>query len=93
MGERRGAGRAGREMRAEKKGFDERRRDEKKIRWIRPFLTREAAQLLVQALVISHLDSCNSLQAGLPACAIKPLQHIQNAAARLVFNQPHLDST
>ena len=24
----------------------------------------------------------------IPACALKPLQMIQNAAARLVFNQP-----
>ncbi|KAJ8387637.1 hypothetical protein AAFF_G00151870 [Aldrovandia affinis] len=54
---------------------------------IRPFLTQEATQLLVQALVISRLDYCNSLLAGLPACAIKPLQLVQNAAARLVFNQ------
>ncbi|KAJ8384764.1 hypothetical protein AAFF_G00198500 [Aldrovandia affinis] len=58
------------------------------IRKIRPFLTQEATQLLVQALVISRLDYCNSLLAGLPACAIKPLQLVQNAAARLVFNQP-----
>ena len=42
------------------------------IRWIRPFLTREAAQLLVQTLFISRLDYCNSLLAGLPASAIKP---------------------
>ena len=55
---------------------------------IRPFLTREAAQLLVQSLVISRLDYCNSLLTGLPASAIKPLQRIQNAAARLVFNLP-----
>ena len=47
------------------------------IRRIRPFLTREAAQLLVQSLVISRLDYCNSLLAGLPASAIKPLQRIQ----------------
>ncbi|KAM9432049.1 uncharacterized protein ACWYII_016309 [Salvelinus alpinus] len=55
---------------------------------VRPCLTQEAAQVLIQALVISRLDYCNSLLAGLPACAIKPLQLIQNAAARLVFNFP-----
>ncbi len=58
------------------------------IRKIRPFLTEHAAQLHVQALVISRLDYCNALLAGLPSNTIKPLQMIQNAAARLVFNEP-----
>ncbi len=58
------------------------------IRKIRPFLTEHAAQFLVQALVISRLDYCNALLAGLPSNTIKPLQMIQNAAARLVFNEP-----
>ncbi len=58
------------------------------IRKIRPFLTQHAAQLLVQALVISRLDYCNALLAGLPSNTIKPLQMIQNAAARLVFSEP-----
>ncbi len=48
------------------------------IRKIRPFLTEHAAQLLVQALVISRLDYCNALLAGLPSNTIKPLQMIQN---------------
>ncbi len=59
-----------------------------KIRKNRPFLTKHAAQLLVQALVISRLDYCNALLAGLSSNTIKPLQMIQNAAARLVFNEP-----
>ena len=58
------------------------------IRRIRPFLTREAGELLVHSLVISRLNYCNLLLAGLPATAIKPLQHIQNVAARLVFKLP-----
>ncbi len=58
------------------------------IRKIRPFLTEHAAQLLVQALVISRLDYCNALLAGLPSNTIKLLQIIQNAAAWLVFNKP-----
>ncbi len=60
------------------------------IRQISPFLTQHAAQLLVQALVISRLDYCNALLAGLPSCTIKPLQMIQNAAARLVFSEPKM---
>ena len=39
-------------------------------------------------MVISRLDYCNVLLTGLPACAVKPLQMVQNAAARLVFDQP-----
>ncbi len=58
------------------------------IRKIRPFLTELAAQLLVQALVIYRLEYCNALLAGLISNTIKPLQRIQNAAARLVFNEP-----
>ncbi len=57
------------------------------IRKIRPFLTQHAAQLLVQALVISRLDYCNAILAGLPSCTIQPLQMIQNAAAWLVFSE------
>ncbi len=55
---------------------------------IRPSFTQHSAQLLVQALVISRLDYCNALLAGLPSCKIKPFQIIQNAAARLVFSEP-----
>ncbi len=39
-------------------------------------------------LVLSRLDYCNALLAGLPASSIKPLQLIQNAAPRLIFNEP-----
>ena len=52
------------------------------------FLTLYSTQLLVQAIVLSHLDYCNSLLAGILPSAIRPLQLIQNAAARLVFNLP-----
>ncbi len=55
------------------------------IRKIRPFLTEHAAQLLVQALVISRLDYCNALLAGLPSNTIKPLQMIQNESLLLII--------
>ncbi len=58
------------------------------IKKISPFLLEHASQLLVQALVLSRLDYCNALLAGLPASSIKPLQLIQNAAARYIFNEP-----
>src|SRR4029434_6505287 len=56
------------------------------IRKNRPYQPQYATQLLVQTLVSSRLDYCNALLTGLPACVVKPLQMIQNAAARLVFN-------
>jgi len=58
------------------------------IRKIRRYLAQYATQLLVQTLVSSRLDYCNALLTGLQACVVKPLKMIQNAAARLVFNQP-----
>ncbi|XP_056613678.1 uncharacterized protein LOC130429246 [Triplophysa dalaica] len=58
------------------------------IRKIRPFLSEHATQILVQALVLARLDYCNALLGGLPACTNKPLQMIQNAAARVIFNEP-----
>ncbi|KAK3546958.1 hypothetical protein QTP86_005538 [Hemibagrus guttatus] len=63
------------------------------IRRILPFLSTQTTQVLVQSLVISRLDYCNSLLAGLPLNAIHPLQMIQNAAARLVFNLPKFSHT
>ncbi|KAI4890432.1 hypothetical protein NFI96_010823, partial [Prochilodus magdalenae] len=54
------------------------------IRRIRPFLSHEATQLLVQSLVISRLV----FLAGLPLWAIRPLQLVRNAAAQLIFNLP-----
>ncbi len=58
------------------------------IKKIRPFRAEHATQLLVQALVLSRLDYRNALLVGLPASSIKPLELIQNAAARLIFNEP-----
>ncbi len=52
-----------------------------------PFLLEHATQLLVQAFMLSRLDCCNALLVGLPANSIKPLQLIQNAAARFIFNE------
>uniref|UniRef100_A0A674D3N4 ATG16 autophagy related 16-like 1 (S. cerevisiae) n=1 Tax=Salmo trutta TaxID=8032 RepID=A0A674D3N4_SALTR len=49
------------------------------IRRVRPCLTQEAAQVLIQALVISRLDYCNSLLAGLPAFAF----HSRRTQAKL----------
>src|SRR4029434_8871283 len=41
-----------------------------------------------ESLGSCRCDYCNAFLTGLPACVVKPLQMIQNAAARLGFNQP-----
>ncbi len=58
------------------------------IRKIRPFLTEHAAQLIVQALVISRLDLLQCSSGWTSIKHNQPLQMIQNAVARLVFNEP-----
>ena len=56
------------------------------IRRIRRYLPLEAAKTLVQAMVISRVDSCNAILYGLPAIHIRKLQCVQNAAASLLAN-------
>ena len=66
---------------------------------IRPNIDEETTRTLVQALIMSWLDYCNSLLIGTPDYILHKLQHIQNSAARLVFNKkwvyhitPYLES-
>ena len=48
----------------------------------------DAAHALVQAMIHSRLDYCNSLLAGLPTGQMSRLQSVLCAAARLVFGLP-----
>ena len=59
---------------------------------IRKYLTTEQTKILVHAFIISRLDGFNSLLFGLPASYVKPLQRVQNAAAKLVFKARKYDS-
>ena len=43
---------------------------------------------MIHAFVSSRLDYCNSLLYGLPQVQIDKIQRVQNAAARLIFEQP-----
>jgi len=58
----------------------------RRLRPIRRQLGRQVTQRLVSAFVLSRIDYCNALLAGLPASTLAPLQRCQNAAARLVMN-------
>ena len=56
-----------------------------RLRQIWRHVRSEVTTQLVLALVISRLAYCNAALADLPQTTIAPLQRIQNAAARLVF--------
>ena len=61
---------------------------------IRPFLSTDAANKLAISFVLTRLDSCNSLLAGLPDNKLNKLQRIQNHAARIVLRKSrHVSAT
>ena len=55
---------------------------------IRPFLSTDAANKLTVSFVLTRLDYCNSLLAGLPDNKLNKLQLIQSHAARIVLRKP-----
>jgi len=58
----------------------------RRLRHIRRRVGSEVQTHLVLALVMSRLDYCNSTLAGFAQTTIAPLQRVQNAAARLIFD-------
>ena len=51
---------------------------------IRGKLDFDTAKIVVQALILSKLDYCNSLLVGTPGCHLSQLQCVQNMACRVV---------
>ena len=58
----------------------------RQIRSVRRSLSRHALLTLVRALIVSKVDYCNSVLAGIPGQLQDRLQSVLNAAARLVFS-------
>ena len=56
----------------------------RKTNSIRQYLTTNAVKTLVQSVVISRLDYCNSTYIGLPTTTNNKLQLSHNAAARTI---------
>ena len=63
------------------------------LRQIRRVTGPEVTKRLVSAFILSRLDYCNAALAGLPQTTLRPLQRVQNAAARLVANIRQHDHT
>ena len=60
----------------------------RRIRQIRSCLTERAAKTITVALVLSSLDYCNAVLAGLPASSLAPLRSALNSATRVVADAP-----
>ncbi len=58
------------------------------ISHIRKYLTKNAAQSLIHALVTSRLDCNNALLVNMPACQLNRLKLLQNTAARIITGTP-----
>ena len=53
------------------------------------FAKKHSSRQIIQSLVISRPDYCNSLLHGLPKYQLARLQHIHNAATRVIACIPH----
>ena len=60
----------------------------RKLSQIRQYLDINATKTLASAFILSRLDYCNSMFAGLPQDRLQKLQLIQNRAARLILKEP-----
>lgn len=58
---------------------------------IRKFLTMDATRTLVNSLVTSKLDYCNSLLVGISSSNLNKLQRAQNTAARIILRTSRYD--
>ena len=56
-----------------------------RLKQSRKFLTEEAAYVIAKGLIISHLDYCNSIYAGLPASTLAPLVQVQAMCSKLIL--------
>ena len=57
----------------------------RRLRQIRRRVGAEVTTQLVLAFITSRLDYCNSVLAAVPHTLLEPLQRVQNAAVRLIF--------
>ena len=55
---------------------------------IRHLLSTELAVILACSLILTRLDSCNSVLDGAPAHSLQLLQRVQNNAVRIVLQAP-----
>ena len=55
---------------------------------IAKFINKDSRTKLIHGLVLSRIDFCNSLYAGLPNNRLRPLQMLLHSSARLIMGMP-----
>src|ERR1043165_9136891 len=63
----------------------------RRIKTIRRFIPTSTAVVLVNSFIVSRVDYCNSLLAGLPTCQLNRIQSILNSAARVIYGRTPSD--
>ena len=61
------------------------------IKRISRYLSYDDRKSIVQAVIMSRIDYCNSLLVSVPSTQLSKLQRLQNGAARLVSNVAKYD--
>ena len=56
----------------------------RRLRKLRPLIDTASTQCLASAYILSRVDYCNAVLAGLSTSTLAPLQRVLNAAARFV---------
>ena len=59
---------------------------------MKSFLTLQQLKMLIQAVILSAIDYCNSLYFGCHSSVINQLQTVQNRACRVIFGLKKRDS-
>ena len=57
------------------------------LRLIRDHFSKQNFEILIHAFITTKLDYCNSLFSGISKCDLRPLQLVQNYAARVVLKR------
>src|SRR6218665_290018 len=64
-----------------------------RIKAICKFISTLAAVILVNSFIVSRVDYCNSIVAGLQTCRLDRIQSVLNPAARLIYGRTPSDHT
>src|SRR6218665_671825 len=63
----------------------------RRIKTYPKFIPTLAAVVLVNSFVVSRVDYCNSMLAGLPTCPLDRIQAVLNSPARLIYGRTPSD--